>query len=118
PSAIPSRVRDVRLPAGSVSGSAPAGATIIAIANVPALQTALTVRPPVGTAFGISRSAVIDATGAIDAATGNLSDCLHVDGTSGPCSSFSTTFIDSEVPAGAANGSNAAFVLANVPNPP
>ena len=118
PSAIPLRVRDVRLPAGSVSGSAPAVATIIAIANVTGLQNALNVRPPVGTAFGISRSAVIDATGAIDAATGNLSDCLHVDGTSGPCSSVSTTFLDAEVPAGAVNGSNAAFVLANVPNPP
>jgi hypothetical protein len=118
PSAIPLRVRDLRLAAGSITGSAPAVATIITIANVTGLQNALNVRPPAGTAFSISRSAVIDATGAIDAATGNLSDCLHVDGTSGPCSSFSTTFIDAEVPAGAANGSNTAFTLANVPNPP
>jgi hypothetical protein len=118
PSAIPLRVRDVLLPAGSISGSAPAVATIITIADVTGLQTALNVRPPAGTAFSISRSAVIDATGAIDAATGNLSDCLHVDGTSGPCSSVSTTFIDAEVPAGALNGSNTAFTLANVPNPP
>ena len=72
----------------------------------------------IGTAFGISRSAVIDATGAIDAAAGNLSDCLHVDGTSGPCGSVSTTFIDAEIPAGTINGTNAAFTLANVPNPP
>ena len=41
-----------------------------------------------------------------------------MDGTSGPCASVSTTFIDGEVPAGTANGSNAAFTLANVPNPP
>ena len=61
---------------------------------------------------------MIDATGAIDAAAGNLSDCLHVDGTSGPCASgSSTTFIDGEVPAGTINGTNAAFTLANVPNP-
>jgi hypothetical protein len=118
PSAIPLRVRDVRLPAGSVSGSAPLVATILSIADVTGLQTALNVRPPAGTAFAISRSAVIDATGAIDAAAGNLSDCLHVDGTSGPCSSVSTTFIDAEVPAGPVNGSNTAFTLANVPNPP
>ncbi len=121
PSDIPLRVRDVLLPAGSVSGSAPAVTTIISIADVTGLQNALNVRPPEGTAFGVSRSAVIDATGAIDAAAGNLSDCLHVDGTSGPCGSgtgASTTFIDAEVPAGAVNGSNAAFTLAYVPNPP
>ncbi len=117
-SILPFRVRDVRLAAGSVSGSAPAAATIITIGDVTGLQSALNVRPASGTAFTISRSAVIDATGAIDGATGNLTDCLHVDGTSGPCASVSTTFVDGEVPAGAINGSNAAFVLANVPNPP
>jgi len=118
PSTIPLRVRDVRLAPGSVSGSAPAAATIITIADVTGLQSALNVRPAVGTGFGISRSAVIDATGAIDAAVGNLSDCLHVDGTSGACASISTTFVDGEVPSGTINGSNAAFTLANVPNPP
>src|ERR1700722_1776805 len=117
PSTINLRVRDVELAPGSVSGSAPAVVTIISIADVTGLQTALNVRPPEGTNFGISRSAVIDATGAIDAASGNLSDCLHVDGTSGPCNSASITFIDAEVPAGTVDGSNTAFPLANVPNP-
>jgi hypothetical protein len=119
-STLPFRVRDVRLAPGSVSGSAPAAATIITIGDVTGLQTALNVRPPAGTAFTISRSAVIDATGAIDGALGNLSDCLHVDGTSGPCttgSPTSTTFVDGEVPGGTMNGSNNAFTLANVPNP-
>ena len=96
---------------------APAVVTIISIADVTGLQTALNLRPPEGTNFAISRSAVIDATGAIDAAAGNLSDCLHVDGTSGPCNSASITFIDAEVPAGTVDGSNTAFTLANVPNP-
>lgn len=117
PSLLPLRVRDVRLAPGSVSGSAPAAVTIITIADVTGLQNALNVRPPLGAGFGISRSAVIDATGAIDAAAGNPSDCLHVDGTSGACSSVSTTFIDGEIPSGTVNGSNAAFTLANVPNP-
>jgi hypothetical protein len=117
PSGIPLRVRDVRLAAGSVSGSAPADATIITIGDVTGLQSALNVRPAIGTSFSISRSAVIDATGAIDGATGNLSDCLHVDGTSGPCASVSTTFVDGEAPAGTINGSSAVFTLANVPNP-
>jgi hypothetical protein len=75
------------------------------------------VRPALGTGYAVSRSAVIDATGAIDAAIGNLTDCLHVDGTSGPCASISTTFVDGEVPSGTLNGSNTAFTLANVPNP-
>jgi hypothetical protein len=118
-STLPFRVRDVRLAPGSVSGSAPAAATIITIGDVTGLQTALNVRPPAGAAFTISRSAVIDATGAIDGALGNLSDCLHVDGTSGPCTtgSGSPTFVDGEVPGGTLNGSNDAFTLANVPNP-
>lgn len=117
PSILPYRVRDVALPPGSVSGSGPAAATIINITDVTGLQSALNVRPPMGTSYGVSRSAVIDATGAIDAATGNLSDCLHVDGTSGPCASVSTTFIDGEIPGGTVNGSNNSFTLANVPSP-
>jgi hypothetical protein len=116
-SILPFRVRDVALAPGTVTGSAPAAATVITISDVTGLQTALNVRPPIGVSFGISRSAVIDATGAIDAAMGNLTDCLHVDGTSGPCASVSTTFIDGEVPQGTVNGSNASFTLANVPNP-
>lgn len=117
PSTVPLRVRDVRVPAGSVSGSAPASVTLISIADVTGLQNALNVRAPVGTGFTISRSAVIDATGAIDGAAGNLGDCLHVDGTSGPCSTYSTTFIDGEMPSGTLDGTNASFVLANAPNP-
>jgi hypothetical protein len=117
PSTINLRVRDVLLPPGSVSGSAPAAVTLISIADVTGLQSALNIRAPEGTSFGISRSAVIDATGAIDAAMGNLSDCLHVDGTSGPCASISTTFVDGEVPSGTINGSNTSFLLSNVPNP-
>jgi hypothetical protein len=118
PSTIPLRVRDVRVPPGTISGSAPAAATIISIADVTGLQSALNIRTLVGTGFTASRSAVIDATGAIDGATGNLGDCLHVDGTSGPCSTFSTTFIDGETPSGTLDGLNTSFLLANVPSPP
>jgi hypothetical protein len=117
PSIVPLRVRDVRLPPGAISGSAPAAVTLISIADVTGLQNALNVRTILGTGFSASRSAVIDATGAIDGAVGNLTDCLHVDGTSGPCSTFSTTFIDGETPQGTLNGTNASFVLANIPNP-
>jgi len=121
PSTFPLRVRDVRLAPGAVSGSAPAVATIIGIADVTGLQDALNVRPTLGTTFGVSRSAIIDATGAIDAAAGNLSDCLHVDGTSGPCSTGGSAsapiFVDGEAPSGTMDGSNTGFSLSNVPNP-
>jgi hypothetical protein len=121
PSTIPLRVRDVRLSPGSVSGSAPAVATIIGIGDITGLQNALNVRPVVGTTFGVSRTAVIDSTGAIDAAPGEGSDCVHVDGSSGPCGSggsvSGSAFIDAEIPSGTMNGSNPAFALANVPSP-
>jgi hypothetical protein len=117
PSILPLRVRDVRVPPGSITGSAPPAATIINISDITGLQNALNIRALLGTGFSTSRSAVIDATGAIDGATGNPTDCLHVDGTSGPCSTFSTTFIDGEIPAGSLNGANASFALANVPTP-
>jgi hypothetical protein len=117
PSIVTLRVRDVRVAPGSITGSGPQAVTLVSIADVTGLQNALNVRAIVGTGFSASRSAVIDATGAIDGAVGNLTDCLHVDGTSGPCSTFSTTFIDGEMPQGTLNGSNAVFVLANVPSP-
>ena len=77
-----------------------------------------------GSAFAVSRAAVIDPTGALDGATGNLSDCVHVDGTTGPCGAASSggtgsvTFVDAEFPAGAMDGTNTAFTLANAPAPP
>jgi hypothetical protein len=94
--------------------------TTISIADVTGLQAALNLRALIGTTFAPSRTAIIDATGAIDGAAGNLSDCMHVDGTSAPCGSGSggsLSFVDSETPAGAINGVNASFTLANAPNP-
>jgi hypothetical protein len=117
PSTISLRVRDVLVPAGTVSGSGPTVTTLINIADVTGLQAALNVRAILGTGFAISRSAVINATGGVDGAVGNLSDCMHVDGTSAACATPSPNFIDAETPAGVINGSNASFVLANVPNP-
>ena len=139
PSSTSLRVRDVRVAPGTVTGSAPtpssppanssgsttppANSTILQISNVTGLQNALNVRPTEGTAFTVSRAAVIDSTGAIDGATGNLSDCLHVDGTSGVCGTGSGgtstgTFVDAESPAGTMDGTNAAFTLVSAPAPP
>ena len=80
-------------------------------------------RPARGPGYSTSRAAIINPSGQIDAAAGRLGDCVRVDGTSGPCggSGDNTTtpmiFVDSETPAGAVNGSNTTFTLANSPSP-
>ena len=122
PAVLPIRVRDALVMPGSVTGSAPAADTTLSISNITGLQNALNIRLTSGTAFALSRAAVINSTGSIDGAVGNLSDCLHVDGSSGACGSGGTsgstgTFIDGEIPTGAVNGSNTTFTLANAPIP-
>lgn len=83
----------------------------------------LAVRPAEGVGFTPGRAAVINTSGQIDGAAGNLSDCVRVDGTSGPCgtggsgSGVLPSFADGEIPGGAANGSNTAFTLAFAPSP-
>ena len=91
------------------------------ISDILGLQQALNVRPVMGTGFLIDATAVIDPTGALDAAQGNPTDCVFVDGTSGPCptsTQSSAAFADNEVPMGILNSVNSSFTLANVPNPP
>ena len=52
-------------------------------------------------------------------AIGNPSDCVRVDGTSGPCGSASALiFVDSEIPIGAVNGVNRVYTLAQLPATP
>jgi hypothetical protein len=65
---------------------------------------------------------MINASGGIDAVVGNPSDCVFVDGTSGPCGTgggggAGPVFSDGEVPGGTVDGSNATFTLANAPSP-
>ena len=120
PSATPLRVRDVRLLPGAVTTPGPPSVTTIQISDVIGLQSALNLRPTVGAGFGVARSAVINSAGSIDGAIGSLSDCVHVDGTSGACGaagSSATGFVDAEIPAGALNGLNSSFTLANTPTP-
>jgi len=106
----------------STGGSTPPAPASLGISAITGLQAALNLRPVEGTSFAVARAAVIDSTGAIDGAIGNLGDCVHVDGTTGPCgsgggSSGTGTFVDAEVPGGAVNGSNTSFTLANIPAP-
>ena len=118
PSTTPLRLRDVRLAPGAVVTPGPPAVTTVQISDVVGLPNALSLRPTMGTAFAVSRAAVLNATGSVDGAVGNLTDCLHVDGSSGTCGGASSVlFVDAEIPSGNVNGSNIAFTLTSIPNP-
>ena len=120
PSTIPLRVRDVRVSSGTVIGPPPV-TTPVQIGDVVGLSNELAVRPMKGVGFGIGRAAVINQAGQIDAAAGNLGDCVLVDGSSGPCGTggggTAGSFADAEIPTGIVNGVNTAFTLAAAPSP-
>jgi hypothetical protein len=123
-STAPLRVRDVRTsqPLFPVTGGGSAGGvTQIQESDVTGLVADLTARAVKGPGFSNSRAAVINDTGQIEGAVGSLTDCLHVDGTSGPCGSggggSTINFVDEESPGGVVDGSNMTFTIANTPSP-
>jgi hypothetical protein len=120
PSTIPLRVRDVRVSSGTVIGPPPV-ITPVQISDVVGLSNELSARPMKGVGFGVGRAAVINQAGQVDAASGNLGDCVRVDGSSGPCGGagggVGSSFADAETPVGAVNGANTAFSLASAPSP-
>jgi hypothetical protein len=121
PSTTILRVRDVRVSTGIVIGPPPV-LTPVQIGDVTGLTNELAVRPMKGVGFGVGRTAVINQAGQIDAAAGNLGDCVRVDGSSGPCGAGgggagAGSFADAEIPAGTVNGANAVFTLASTPSP-
>ena len=120
PSTVTLNVRAVRVSEGTVIGAAPL-TTAVQISDVTGLENELAIRPQEGIGFTIGRTAVIDTSGQIDGASGNLSDCVHVDGSSGACGAGGggvlPSFSDAETPSGSINGSNTAFTLAHAPSP-
>jgi len=122
PTSMTLRVRDVRLSSSTVVGPA-AVTTPIQIGDVIGLTNELDVRPMRGVGFAIGRAAVINSAGQIDGAAGSLSDCVRVDGSSGPCGGgsggggTSGLFSDGEVPVGTVNSSNTVFMLLHAPAP-
>jgi hypothetical protein len=122
PSGPKLRVRDVRLSSGTVIGPPPLTSSPIQIGDVTGLTNALAVRATEGVGFGIGRTAVINQAGQIEAAAGNLGDCVHVDGTSNACGGGSgggilPLYSDAESPGGTIDGINTAFTLALAPSP-
>ncbi len=78
-------------------------------------------RPLKGTGYNIGRAAIINQSGQIDGASGNVTDCVKVDGSSGPCGGgggLTPSFSDAEVPQGTLDGLNTLFSLAFSPSPP
>jgi hypothetical protein len=115
PSSAPLRLKDVRTQ--PVAGAITSGSAVIT--DITGLRSELDVRPAKGSAFLTSRAAVINTSGALDAALGNPGDCVRVDGTSGPCGDASSLiFVDSENPSGTLDGINRVFTLSAVPASP
>lgn len=115
----PLRVRDVRNTPNTGTTLPPAGQTPILEADVVGLVADLGLRPVKGPSFGLGRAAIISSSGAVETVVGNLSDCVRVDGTAGPCAdpTQNPTFIDGESPLGIVDGANSAFTLINAPSP-
>ncbi len=84
PSSATLKVRDVRIASGTIVGPPPV-TTQIPISDVAGLATELSARPLKGSGFAAGRAAVINSVGQIDAAAGNSTDCIRVDGSSGVC---------------------------------
>lgn len=118
----PLRVSQVRVTAASSTGGSAAadtgsGTASVTEAAVTGLLADLGARPVKGPGFAPGAAAVVDSSGLLESAAGAATDCLHVDGTSGPCGTVAPSFSDAEVPVGAVNGTNATFTLEAAPNP-
>ncbi|MBI4890513.1 MAG: hypothetical protein HY821_07790 [Acidobacteria bacterium] len=118
PSVLPVVVKDIRIPSPPGSNVVPPP-SVVQMADVTGLVESLADRPTKSIGVAPNRAAFIDATGEIAAVSGAASDCVKVDGTSGPCGASGAAFgfVDMETPGGAVNGSNTVFTLGQAPAP-
>ena len=116
PSAAKVRLKDVRTQPGGAGAITDGGP--VSISDVSGLRAELDARALKGVGFANQRTAVINGSGALDGALGNAGDCIHVDGTSGPCGFGGLQFVDGETPSGEIDGLNANFTLTGIPSPP
>jgi hypothetical protein len=118
-SSQPVRVRDVRT-GGTVSndtGGIGGSGGPVQESDVVGLVADLAARPLKGPSLSAGRVAFVNPLGAIDSVSGNPSDCVRVDGSTGPCGTPATSFVDGDSPSGIVDGSNTAFTLSATPNP-
>jgi hypothetical protein len=128
PSWTPLTLSEVRVASPPSSGNSGGGTGTGTISlpitenNVVNLLSDLAARPVMSSLYSASHAAVIDASGNLAAASGNTTDCVHVDGTTGACGAPSgvtvnTAFVDGDTPTGTENGTNLTFVLSQTPAP-
>ncbi len=115
-------LRDVRVSSATPGGQVlpPGQDTQILETDVLGLVDDLAARPLKGPGFAPSRMAYIDESGELEAVLGDLTDCVRVDGTAGPCDLVASSgpgFVDAESPAGVIDGANTTFLLNEVPSP-
>jgi hypothetical protein len=117
PSSRPLRIRDVRISTPSNLDSGGGGP--VQESDVVGLVADLNSRPTEGPGYATGRVVVSNAIGELEAVSGNLSDCVHVDGSSGPCGSAAPVpgYVDGETPAGVVDGANTTYSLAGTPSP-
>ncbi|HTS61468.1 MAG TPA: hypothetical protein VMH28_05565 [Candidatus Acidoferrales bacterium] len=115
-SAQPLRVRDVRV-ASSAAASSDTSSTTVNESDVVGLISDLGARPLKGPGYAAGRVAVVNATGSLEGAVGSATDCVHVDGSSGPCGGVQPSFIDNDALTGLVDGANSTFTLSAVPSP-
>jgi hypothetical protein len=115
----PLRLRDIRVASNSSSTAAPDTLTSVQESDVVGLIADLGSRPLKGSGFAAGRVAMVNSSGMLDAVTGASADCVHVDGTSGPCGdpNSAPAFVDGDSPAGIVDGANANFTLTATPSP-
>jgi len=115
PSSVqPLRVRDVRV---ATAVGADTVTTTVQEADVVGLISDLGARPLKGPGYAAGRVAFVNSTGAMETVTGAPTDCVRVDGTSGPCGGTPPGFVDGDTPGGLVDGANTAFTLSGEPNP-
>lgn len=111
------RVREVRV-AGSASSSAGSTtATPVNQSDVIGLIADLGARPVKAPAFAAGRVTMVNSAGLLESVSGVPGDCVRVDGSSGPCGSSATSFVDGDAPAGIVDGSNPSFLVTSAPDP-
>lgn len=122
PSSVqPLRVQDVRVSAAAAGGAASdtsgSGSPSVE-SDIVGLLADLGARPVKGPNFAAGRVAVVDASGLLASVSGDPSDCVRVDGSTGACGSQGPAFMDGDTLAGLVDGANTSFGLSTAPNPP
>jgi hypothetical protein len=118
-SAQPLHVRDVRVasPTNVAADTGGGGSTPVQETDIVGLIADLGARALKGPGYAAGRVAAVNPLGALESVSGNATDCVHVDGSSGPCGGSLPSFVDGDSPAGIVDGSNTSFTLSAIPDP-